>query len=235
SIPSQYISSNLSFSFSSSNPILIDIKNNYTYNIAKNGNTLNINNIHNNNSDFYLFDLNNSIPATYQKTIFRGFNVSDIRKAIIISNKSLSAGAENYLNYNQQIRNIPTLLAYTEDIYNEFYYGFHHPLAINNFIKWNIDKSGGLSTSLLLLGRGMTTPKDNLSSDLVPTYGYSASDNLLAIFNGEKAAGLAIGRIPAKTKEEIETYLVKLKTYIGLRDSLWRKKIINVTGGATIS
>ncbi|ADY51781.1 hypothetical protein Pedsa_1213 [Pseudopedobacter saltans DSM 12145] len=235
SIPAQYISSNLSFSFSSSNPILIDIKNNYTYNIAKNGNTLNISNISNNNSDFYLFDLNNSISATYQKTIFRRFNVSDIRKAIIISNKNLSTGAENYLNYNQQVRNIPTLLAYTEDIYNEFYYGFHHPLAINNFIKWNIDKSGGLSTSLLLLGRGMTNPKDNLSSDLVPTYGYPASDNLLAIFNGEKAARLAVGRIPAKTNEEINTYLVKLKTYINLPDSLWRKKMINVTGGATIS
>ncbi|MFD1631994.1 C25 family cysteine peptidase [Pseudopedobacter beijingensis] len=232
-IPSQYISANLNFSGSSSNPILIDIKNNYTYNIINNNNTLSIPNIYNNNSDFYIFDLNNSISATYQKITFKGFNVADIKKAIIISNKNLSIGAENYLNHNQQIRNIPTLLTYTDDIYNEFYYGFHHPLALNNFIKWSIDKSNNLPQSLLLLGAGLTTPKNNLSADLVPTYGYPASDNMLGIFNNAKASSIAIGRVPAKTNDDIDIYLNKLKIYENLPNEIWRKKIVNVTGGRT--
>ncbi|WP_353133963.1 C25 family cysteine peptidase, partial [Pseudopedobacter sp.] len=236
-IPSSNSLTNINFTNSNiSKPLLIDKNNGYVYDITKQGTSLLIKNILNNsNSEFYLYDLNNSINATFEKVIFRAFNISDVKNTIILSNKLLAQGAEKYQQYNQVSRNLPTLLAYIDDIYNEFFYGFHHPLAINNFIKWSLDKTSNTPKSLLLLGKGLITPKGNISSDLVPTYGYPASDNLLAVFNGEKAARLAIGRIPAKTNEDIDTYLEKLKTYINLPDSLWRKKMINVTGGGTVS
>lgn len=234
-IPAQYVSSNLGFSATSINPILIDIKNNHRYDVIKNGSILNINNIYNNNSEFYLFDLNNAVTPIYQKITFRNFDISDIKQAIIISNKNLSLGAESYKNHNQLKRKLPTLLAYTEDLFNEFYYGFHHPLAINNFIKWNLDKGNNISTSLLLLGRGANTPRGNLTTDLVPTFGFPASDNMLGVFNNAKASSIAIGRIPAKTNEEINNYLKKLEIYENLPAEVWRKKIVNVTGGANNS
>ncbi|RRN77881.1 hypothetical protein EIM50_17355, partial [Pseudoxanthomonas sp. SGD-10] len=235
-IPSQHNSVALNFTFSSLSPILIDIKNNFVYNASNSvGSTLTFNNIRNVNSEFYLFDLQQSKPATYTKTTFRNLSPSDIKQTIIISNKAFSSGAEAYLNYNQQERNLPTSLIYTEEIYNEFFYGFHHPRAINNFIKWSLDKSDGLLKSVLLLGRGISTPRGNLSSDYVPTYGYPASDNMLGIFNNAKASSVAIGRIPAKNNDDIHLYLNKLRTYESLPNEMWRKKIVNVTGGGNES
>src|SRR5690606_38966551 len=86
-----------------------------------------------------------------------------------------------------------------------------------------------------LLGKGYEISKSDLTIDLVPTYGFPSSDNLLtsSINSNTLEPALATGRIPVKTNEDIDNYLKKLSVYEKLPDSLWRKKLVHITGGRT--
>lgn len=187
--------------------------------------------------NYHLGDLSNLKVVTLENVNFKKFQPNDIKSFLIISNKSLESGVNSYLNYNNNERGITSTIAYVDDIYNEFYYGFQHPLAIKNFCSWSISKGAIKPEYLLLLGKGYDTPKQIPSLNLVPTYGYPASDNLLTsgIINNTSEPALATGRIPVKSNSEIESYLEKLKIYEQLPDSLWRKKLVHVTGGRSSS
>ncbi len=240
SIDNSKINSFLSFSNSNiAQPILLDLTSG-TY-----SNGINISNnlqfVVNNNQvlkNYFLGDLTQlKTPLSLENISFRNFSPDDMKSFLIISNKTLQSGVESYLNYNNTIRNLPSAVAYVEDLYNEFYFGFHHPLALRNFCKWALDKASTKPEYLLLLGKGYEIPKHNLSLNLVPTYGYPASDNLLTsgINSSTLEPALATGRIPAKTNTDIENYLKKLQVYENLPSELWRKKLVHITGGKTVS
>jgi len=239
SLANAKVNSYLSFSNSNiTSPILLDISRNYFFNGIKSGSNLDF--VVNNNQEqrtYYLGDLNNLKPVTLESVTFRAFTVTDVKSFLLISSKALTDGANSYNNYNNTIRNIETTIAYTEDLYNEFYFGFHHPLAIRNFCTWALKEGVNKPEYLLLLGKGYETARHNLGINLVPTYGYPASDNLLTagIVSTTTEPAIPTGRIPATTNEEIENYLNKLKVYEQLPDSLWRKKLVHVTGGRSSS
>src|SRR5690606_31308623 len=136
-----------------------------------------------------------------------GINPSSAKRFLIVTNQTLTAGSNAYKSYNE-LKGMPTALAFTEDLYNEFYYGFHHPMAIRNYCNYLIQKGNVKPEYLLLLGKGCETPKGNLENDLVPTMGYPGSDNMLTSgLNGSNLEpGLATGRIPAKTDSEVLNY-----------------------------
>jgi hypothetical protein len=186
--------------------------------------------------EYYLVDQNNAIKSQLNDVTFKNINQSSSKNYLIISNNSLKAGAEAYQIYNQSI-SMPTSIVYTDDLYNEFYYGFHHPFALRNYCKYMIEKGSVKPEYLLLLGKGYENSREYMSEDLVPTIGFPGSDNMLTSgLNGSNfEPGLATGRIPAKNNEAIINYLNKVKTYNSLGNDIWRKKILQVTGGKTIS
>lgn len=186
------------------------------------------------NQQYYLADLSTANSITLNPITFANLNSSKSADFLIISNKLLADGANAYLQYNQSI-GTSTSLAFTDDIYNEFYYGYHHPQALRNYCRFMIDKGTIKPEYLLLLGKGYETPKGNLNNDLVPTMGFPASDNMITSgLNGSNLEpGLMTGRIPAKTNDDILNYLEKLKVYRQLPNEVWRKKILQVTGGKT--
>lgn len=188
------------------------------------------------NLDYYLVDQNNALKAQLNDINFKNINPSTSKNYLIISHNSLKQGAEAYQLYNQSI-SMPTSIVYTDDLYNEFYFGFHHPLALRNYCDYMIEKGTIKPQYLLLLGKGYDTPKRSLDKDLVPTMGFPASDNMITSgLNGSNLEpGLATGRIPAKNNQDIALYLEKLKAYNSLPDDLWRKNILQVTGGTSIS
>ncbi len=190
----------------------------------------------NQQKNYFLADLDNLKPTSLVNVTFRNFLPTEVKPFLMVSNKLLTAGANNYKAYNDT-RNIETTIAYTDDLYNEFYYGFHHPLALKNFCAWALARGNTKPEYLLLLGKGMEISKGNFSNDLVPTMGYPASDNMLTSgLNGSNLEpGLATGRVPAKTNEEVENYLGKLKIYNNLPDSIWRKKLVHISGGRSSS
>lgn len=221
-----------------SQPILFDLTSSkYFTNSGTNNNIQFI--VDNNKSlkNYHLGDITNLKSVVLENFNFKKFQANDIKNFLIVSNKKLEVGANSYLTYNNNVRGIASMIAYVDDLYNEFYYGFQHPLAIKNFCSWAIDKGSIKPEYLLLLGKGYEIAKQNFSNNLVPTYGYPASDNLLTsgIISNTTEPALATGRVPVRNNLEIENYLNKLKVYEQLPNLFWRKKLIHVTGGRSAS
>ncbi|TAH03177.1 MAG: hypothetical protein EAZ15_03810 [Sphingobacteriales bacterium] len=219
------------------NAIILDNSNNTYYNEVKtNGNSDFVINSKP-NTNYYLTNLNNTNPVVLEAITFKNFKANDFNPYLIVSNKLFSAGADAYKSYNEN-QNLPTLIAYVDDLYNEFYYGFHHPLAIKNFVNFGLNLNvPAKPVYLFLLGNGTEYPKTDLANDFVPTMGFPPSDNMLTSgLNGSNLEpGLLTGRLPVTNNIDINNYLDKIKTYNLLPDSLWRKNFIHVSGGTTQS
>jgi hypothetical protein len=126
-----------------------------------------------------------------------------------------------------------------------------HPLGIRNFIRWARATYSSPIKNVLLLGKGLTYPQYRAfenhpqveSLSFIPTWGYPASDNLLATEFGEKVPMLSIGRISAINTGEIATYLEKLKQYEQqqafssplIADKAWMKNVAHVIGASDAS
>jgi hypothetical protein len=109
-------------------------------------------------------------------------------------------------------------------------------MAIKNYCKFMIERGNVKPEYLLLLGKGYENSREFMNLDLVPTIGYPGSDNMLTSgLNGSiLEPGLATGRVPARNNSQIINYLDKLKVYNNLGNDIWRKNILQVTGGKTI-
>lgn len=189
------------------------------------------------NVTYYLADLDTTSPVITEPVTFKNYTTNDVKPYLIITNKNFIAGAEAYKTYNET-RNLPTMLTYTDDLYNEFYYGYHHPLAIKNFVSWGLLVNGDAKPKyMLLLGNGAEFTKTNMAIDFVPTIGFPPSDNMLTSgLNGSLLEpGIITGRVPAINNQDIENYLSKLKIYNQLPDSLWRKNFLHISGGKTVN
>ncbi len=156
---------------------------------------------------------------------------------IIISHLKLKPSAENYLAYRQS-KGVNSKLVYTDDLYNEFTYGQHHPLAIKRYIDFLSSQNNSKPSQILLLGKGQqsntTRNLDAYKRDLVPSIGTPASDFLFvsSLDFSKISSEQGIGRIAAETNEEVMIYLNKLMEYeANNSDSLWRKNIVHITGG----
>ncbi len=130
-----------------------------------------------------------------------------------------------------------TLLLNIYDLYNQFNFGEHSPLAIRRMADFVLQFSGA-EPYLLLLGKAYSAfdVRSRLDQlDLVPTVGYPASDQLLTSGLGDAATevpAFLTGRIPATTNEQLNDYLQKLKYYEQAPFELWRKKILHLSGGS---
>jgi hypothetical protein len=183
---------------------------------------------------YFLTDLSSAKGIMLNDVNFKNIGISTSKELLIISQLALKDGAEAYQQYHQS-NGQATSLVYSDDLYNEFYFGFHHPMALRNYCSFMLDKGTIKPTYLLLLGKGYETPKGNLTEDLLPSMGYPPSDNMITSgLNGTTLEpALATGRIPAKTNTEVINYLDKLKVYNKIPFALRRKNILQVTGGKT--
>ncbi len=191
--------------------------------------------------NFFLGDSSAFISPTLEKIEMLALTPSTFDKNfIIVTHKSLLQSAQDYAAYRQQTGYKPFIIT-TDQLYDQFYYGVHHPLAIRNFAKYLLQFAGTKPKYLLLLGKGLENhlirSSSGLNADLVPTYGSPPSDDLLTarINTTSLAPAIATGRVVAKTNAEVDIYLNKLKKYEQYDNALWRKKFINVSGGNNLS
>jgi Peptidase family C25 len=138
------------------------------------------------------------------------------------------------------------------ELTDQFAFGIQkHPLAVKNFINYARNNFGQKPQFVLLIGRAMTYLEyranqgnpDNELLNLVPTFGYPASDVMLASANGSGSVNLIpIGRLGAVHGSEVEDYLAKLKDYESVQQTAantvaargWRKNIMHVTGATDV-
>lgn len=172
---------------------------------------------------------------------------------LIISHPSLMQGDINQIDRYRLYRSSPQGGNYAatvidiNQLYEQFSYGIEkNPLAIVSFINYALDHWNTPPEYLLLVGKSIGYHRFGLNPSwfhncLVPSYGHHPSDNMLTRrgITGFQTQ-ISVGRIPAKSPDEVAAYLDKLIQYEDFspctkEDRLWRKKAIHIAGGNNLS
>jgi Peptidase family C25 len=194
------------------------------------------------------------------KTFIDFNNVANQGNYLIISNQLLYSGAngvnpvDDYKNYRTSANGggFNAKVIDIEELVDQFAFGIKkHPLSVKNFLRLTRAKFTTAPQFALLIGHGvayneyrinMADPADD-RLNLVPTFGWPASDNLLASADGASPIALTlIGRISAVTPEEVSNYLDKVKEYEAaqrnnlntIADRAWMKNVVLITGSSDV-
>ncbi len=190
-------------------------------------------------------------PVSTDPSRFARFNnflvAGDAKDFLIVSNKRIWSGAQQYATYRTQSGHSP-LLVDIDELYDQYAWGINkHQIAIRNFCDQQLDNNQ--PKYLFLLGKSIMYVDAGSGAgydlNLIPTFGEPASDNMYtsklntATFNTE----LATGRLAANTDAEITAYLDKVKEFEAVQQQttlfnqtppLWMKNILHFGGGASI-
>lgn len=186
-------------------------------------------------------------------------NLPDLSDAnyIILTHSLLRAGddpVQAYADYRASATggNYRTAVVNIDDLYDQFAYGVQqHALAIRNFVAWQ-RKINSDFAYLFIIGKGreyisLRDPADlaeALGSTLfVPSFGYPASDNLLASRLDKPTPLVSLGRLPAINPAEVRLYLNKIQgmeTFVTnspqtIEGKSWMKNVLHLGGGSTAS
>jgi hypothetical protein len=203
----------------------------------------------------------NSITSLTSRTFTNYASSGNQGNYIIVSHPSLYTGSSgnnpvaDYANYrksaaggsfNAQIYNI-------DELVDQFAFGIKKdPLSVYNFLRYARANfaSANKPQYVLLIGHGMTYVDYNTYADqyhdpladklnIIPTFGYPASDNKLSAANVLDAVPVTpIGRLSVVAGPEIEIYLSKVKEYEltqatapnTIDGRLWMKNVLQLTG-----
>jgi hypothetical protein len=178
--------------------------------------------------------------TSIESTKFKEIALVNSFDYLIISNERLDSGANAYKDYLSSSTggNFKPYLAFVNDIYDQFYFGQKHPMAIKNFCRYAITTTPSLKY-LLLLGKGQKyinsrfNPTVSRDFDLVPTYGIPPTDYFFVTgYNGSALNPLLItGRVPASNNKQIANYLEKLSDLTLNGYQPWKKKVLQLAGG----
>lgn len=131
------------------------------------------------------------------------------------------------------------LVAYIDDVFNQFGFGDPGPLAIRNFVRYAV---GGDAEYVFLIGKGTTVnhsyyrsdPSGTVLTHFIPTFGYPGSDVLFGVETGQLTPSLPVTRLNAYTSGDVKAYLDKVKEMKALPyNVLWRKNLVQLSGGQT--
>ncbi len=177
---------------------------------------------------------------------------------LIITDPLLYSGSNginplnDYKNYRNSIAGggYHTSIVDISELVDQFAFGIKkHPLSIRNFLRFTRAKYSETPQFIFLIGHGTTYVdyRNNISNPLadqlnaVPTFGYPASDNLLASNDvSNPIPATPIGRLSVISAQEISDYLQKVKEYESaqqntpntVEDKAWMKNIMQVTGAS---
>ncbi|WP_207492761.1 C25 family cysteine peptidase [Aridibaculum aurantiacum] len=178
---------------------------------------------------------------------------------LIVSNPLIyGSGSENYVEQYRQYRSSTTGGGYNakvidiEQLVDQFAYGVKkHPLSIKNFLRFARANFAAAPKHVFLIGKGVSYNhyrqyENNAMIErlnLVPTWGFPASDNLLASSDMKAVPATPIGRLSAVSPQEVGDYLEKVKQYeaaqaVGnqtLQDKHWMKNILQIAGANDIT
>ncbi len=175
---------------------------------------------------------------------------------LIISNPVLynDGNGHNYVEEYRQYRSSIQGGSFNSKIYNieeltdQFGFGIkNHPGAIRDFIRFAYSNFNPSPEYVFIIGRGVdyADQRRNTASpilqqlNLVPTFGWPASDILLSAAPGQFTPLIPIGRLAAINGEEVNSYLIKIQQYESAQqsnsgnsqDKLWMKNFMHISGG----
>ena len=179
---------------------------------------------------------------------------------LIISNKALfnGTGGKNNVDLYKQYRESPAGGNYRvkvidiDELVDQFAYGIKkHPSSIKDFIQYAASTFTIKPKFVFLIGKGVSYDEYLLKQDksyadklnLVPTFGYPASDVLLVSPYGSAEPTIPVGRLSVVAGDEVGSYLSKMKEFESkqksqeqtLENKLWMKNAIQIVGGSNES
>lgn len=162
---------------------------------------------------------------------------------LIITHPSLATSAADYEAYRESPKggSFNVLTVYSTDLYDEYYYGQHNPMALRNFCKYMYDNQAVTPKNVLLLGKGQEYNRIRYNfirfefEDLVPTWGIPGTDyGFVSDYEtNDLKPFIPIGRVPARTNEEVTNYLDKVKLHEDYTNT--NKVMLQMTGGSEAS
>ncbi|MEJ7626107.1 MAG: C25 family cysteine peptidase [Ferruginibacter sp.] len=198
----------------------------------------------------------NNVNSLVTRNFINYGNTSAQGDYLIISNPMLynDGNGNNYVDQYRLYRNSVAGGSFNTKIYNidelndQFAFGVKkHPGAIRDFIRYANQGFAVKPKFVFLIGRGINyidhrSFEGNVLTDkmdLVPTFGWPASDVLLAAIPGTVTPLIPMGRLSAINGTEIFNYLEKIKQYdqaqqtpgSTIASKAWMKNMINVAGG----
>ena len=175
---------------------------------------------------------------------------------IIISHPALfnDGNGNNYVDDYKKYRSsadggaFKTIVCDINELTDQFGFGIkHHPGAIRDFIRYASTNFSSVPENVFIIGRGVSysDQRPNESNPLsdklnfVTTFGWPASDILLAALPGQTLPIVPIGRLAAISGSEVHYYLEKIKQYetaqripkSSVSDQAWMKNFLHVAGG----
>lgn len=197
------------------------------------------------------------VPALTSKTFLNLTDPANQGDYIIISNPVLynNGSGANYVDQYRQYRSSAAGGGYNAKVYSidelteQFAFGINkHPVAIRDFARYANQYFGVKPKFVFLIGRAVAyieykanqTDPNADKLNLVPTFGWPASDMLLVAEPGTVVPIVPIGRIGAINGNEVANYLEKMKQYEQaqqstsqtIADKAWMKNILHIAGGA---
>ena len=199
-----------------------------------------------------------TVTGLTPKTFVNYTNSANQGNYIIISNPLLYTGTSgnnpvnDYKAYRKTAAggNFNAISVDINELVDQFAFGIKkHPLSIKNFLNFARSVFAGKPQYVFLIGHGITYDQYRLNEsnpmadllDIVPTFGYPASDNKLSSADGVQVMPLTpIGRLSVISGAEIENYLQKVEEYEQtqqisantIEGRLWMKNVVHVTGAS---
>ena len=151
-------------------------------------------------------------------------NLSDSNNAadmLIIAHKDFRSAMEPLADLRRH-QGMAVMVVDVEDVYDEYSYGAHTPIAIKSFLADAAENWQRKPQYLLLVGDSTWDPRNYLDlgdNDFVPTklidteHSETVSDDWLADFGNTGVAQMAIGRLPGRSATEISVMVSKILKY----------------------
>jgi hypothetical protein len=237
--------------------VLYDPTNKIRYSTKQSGNKLQaIIDGSSRSTTYYLTNATDGIKVVPSLTKFKPQKFeNDGQQYVIISHKALYATGPNYVQEYADYRSsqigggYKTNIVDIQDIYDHFGYGIdRHFQGVKQFAAF-MKENWSETKFVFLIGKGLEYPYIRTTNDVenykdnvffIPTYGYPGSDNMLFSEGNYPDPYFALGRLAAKSSDDIKNYLNKIKQYDQapfahqtIEDKLWMKKAIHLGGGTT--
>jgi hypothetical protein len=252
------------FSYGSTAPVLLDVTNGYRYvgDISTPGKVKFVTQPSGTTAQYVLVNEENSNVNTVSTLTTRAFkNITQQASQgnyIIISNPVLynDGSGQNYVDQYRAYRASAPGGGYNAKVFDideltdEFGFGIkNHPASIKDFVIYSKNNFTVAPQYIFLIGKGVNYAEyyTNQTSplaprlNLVPTFGYPASDILLSSNYGSTVPLVPIGRLSAVNAGEVNAYLKKMIQYEQAQQSTlqtvdnkaWMKNVVHVIGGKT--
>ncbi len=146
---------------------------------------------------------------------------------VIITHRDFLQAIQPLANLRRD-ENLSVAVVDVEDIYDEFSYGTHTPVALKAFLSLATSYWSHKPQYLLLVGDSSWDPRNYLNQgegDFVPTKLIdtsnmeTASDDWLVDFNDSGLPSMAVGRLPMRTAADVSLMVSKIMSYEQERES----------------